>query len=84
MDGLGSAHRNGRLLNNDLVRCSDFSDFSSAQFAVLDVGGTTGADARSLGRSVDTNKDNICLANSVVNIGRKEKIPAITLRNKII
>mmetsp|Transcript_5034 Transcript_5034/g.14298 ORF Transcript_5034/g.14298 Transcript_5034/m.14298 type:complete len:451 (+) Transcript_5034:158-1510(+) len=78
-DGLGGTDGDGRLLDNDLVGGRDLGNLTSAQLAVLDVGGPSGADSLRLGRGVDGNEDDVGPVDLGVNVGGEEQVATAAL-----
>ena len=50
---------------------------------VLEVGGEASTDARLLGRGVDGDEDEVCLGDSLVNVGREEEVAAAGLLDNV-
>lgn len=75
-DGRGRPHRYGTLLNDDLVGGGDFGDGAGAEFAVLDVGGTTGTDSLGFGGGVDGYEDDIGTLDFGFDVGGEEEVAA--------
>ena len=82
-DGLGGTDGDGRLLHDDLVGGGNLGNLTGAELAVLDVGGTSGADALRLGRGVDGDEDDVGLVDLVVDVGREEQVATAALLNDL-
>ena len=75
-NSLGGPTGNGRLLDNDLGAGRDFSNSSGSQLDKVQVSGETSTETRLLGRSVDRDKDQVGLGDTLVDLGGEEQVPA--------
>ena len=73
-NGLGRAHRDRTLLDDDLVALGDLGNGTSTQLAILNVGRTTSTDTLGLGGRVDTDEDNVGTLDLVGQVGREEEV----------
>jgi hypothetical protein len=73
-DELSSSARNSRLLNNDGTLTGVLSNDSSDGLESGHVSSAAGTNTTVLGGCVDSDKDDIGLANVLGNIGRKEQV----------
>lgn len=73
-DELSSPARNGTLLDNNGALTSVLSNNTSDGLESSHVGGATSTDTTVLGRSVDSDENDIGLANAGSNISAEEKV----------
>mmetsp|Transcript_19343 Transcript_19343/g.37929 ORF Transcript_19343/g.37929 Transcript_19343/m.37929 type:complete len:481 (-) Transcript_19343:69-1511(-) len=81
---LCSANGYGGLLYNNLGRSSDLGDVTCHELTVRDVSSTSSTDTASLGRRVDTDKDNVGLCNGTINVGGEEEVLVAALEDELI
>ena len=72
LNRLSSAHWQSGFLDHDLVALRDFSDFTSTLLDIAQIRRAPSADAISLGRRVDTHKDDVRITDRSINIGREK------------
>lgn len=72
LDGVSRSHWYGGLLYDDLVRSSNLGNLTSTKFTILNIRSTTSTNTGELSGGIDTDKDNIGLADGIINVGAEE------------
>src|SRR4029453_17345554 len=84
LERFGGADGQRRLFNDNLVAVRNCGNSSRTHLDVGQIGGAPGTDAVRLGRGVNTDEDDVRLADSPVDVSREEQIPAPGRHNDLV